>query len=89
MSAKRVPCVVVISTVLTSSCVMKPVQVKHAEITDRWAILQTGIPGENYVLVKNSRDLEPTLRRMGCKKNKPCSIGRLGELFVVSQTNAR
>jgi hypothetical protein len=70
-------------SVFLNSCVMRTQKPPQMVVTERWAIVDSGVPGQKYVVIRDSRELEKTLAYLGCKKH-PCTIGRLGDLYVVS-----
>jgi hypothetical protein len=45
---------------------------------------ERGQAWRKIIILKNSHDLEQMLIQLGCKKH-PCVIGRLGEVYVISQ----
>jgi hypothetical protein len=74
----------VTAALLSPSCAARTARFEHVDVSQRWTIMQDK-PGETYVLLKNTRDLETALKRVGCNPRSPCAIGRLGELYVVSR----
>jgi hypothetical protein len=84
MTARWFVCALLLLGILSAaSCAVKKERVPSLDVSERWAIVDGEKPGQNYVLIKNSHDLELALRHMGCKEKKPCSVGRLGELYVI------
>ena len=74
----------VIMLLSLSSCAARKAIVQQSEVGDRWVIVPGDTPGEHYVFVKDPHDLEKTLDHMGCKQH-PCAVGRLGDLYVISE----
>jgi hypothetical protein len=67
----------------TSSCRPMVIAVKAPELSDNWAVAESATTSDHYVLVKTQVDLEKALKHIGCS-SKPCSIGRVGEVYVVT-----
>ena len=74
---------VLLMAVFTSSCALRQANHQSPDISEHWVIVPSDKPGEKYVVIKSARDLEATLAHMGCKQH-PCSVGRLGDLYVIS-----
>jgi hypothetical protein len=85
MTAKQAGLVLLlVASVFLNSCAMRIQKPPEMVVSEHWAIVDSGTPGEKYVVIRDSRDLEKTLAYLGCKKH-PCAIGRLGDLYVVSE----
>jgi len=70
---------------MTSSCVRKETaEIKPHELSERWAVAQSSTTADHYILVKSPLDLEKALEHIGCG-SKPCSVGRVGEVYVVTR----
>ena len=70
---------------INSACVRKEtVDIKPPELSERWAVAQSITTDDHYILVKTPLDLEKALRFIGCGP-KPCSVGRVGEVYVVTR----
>jgi hypothetical protein len=69
---------------MTSSCVRKVTTfIKPPELSANWAVAQSATTTDHYILVKTQFDLEKALEHIGCG-SKPCSVGRVGEVYVVT-----
>jgi hypothetical protein len=89
MTAKRAGLVLLpVVSVFLNSCAMRIQKPPDMVVSERWAIVDSGVPGEKYVVIRDSKELEKTLVYLGCKKH-PCTIGRLGDLYVVSEPTSK
>jgi hypothetical protein len=55
------------------------------EVHEHWMGVNGEKPGQKVVMIKSTHDLEQTLKELGCKQQVPCSIGRLGEVYVITK----
>jgi hypothetical protein len=81
-------CLLIIGLALTnSSCVRSAGEIKPPELSDHWAVAESSTTADRYILVKSPADLEKALEYIGCA-SKPCSVGRVGEVYVVTRADA-
>src|ERR1044071_8453647 len=75
-------------TLITASCVRRVGgEIKPPELSDHWAVAESSTTADQYILVKSPLDLEKVLEYIGCA-SKPCSVGRVGEVYVVNRADA-
>jgi hypothetical protein len=73
---------------MTSSCVRRVAgEIKPLELSDHWAVAESSTTADRYILVKSPADLEKALEYIGCS-SRPCSVGRVGEVYVVTRAEA-
>jgi hypothetical protein len=73
---------------MTSSCVRRVGgEIKPPELSDHWAVAKSMTTADQYILVKSPLDLEKALEHIGCASS-PCSVGRVGEVYVVTRADA-
>jgi hypothetical protein len=62
-------------------------EIKPPELWDDWAVAQSSTTADHYILVKSPGDLAHALEYIGCS-SKACSVGRVGEVYVVTHADA-
>jgi hypothetical protein len=77
---------------LNASCAIRAKQAQTLaarrqsfEVHERWMVMNGEKPGQKVVMIQSTHDLEQTLKELGCKQHVPCSIGRLGEVYVITK----
>jgi hypothetical protein len=66
-----------------SGCVSARGIKKLRVVTDTWSVVQIADSNEYVIVAKGRNDLERALESMGCDA-KPCTIGRLGNVYSVT-----